>query len=118
MLLNLQLQIFLIISSLMFFLIVCNWSIKKKISIRYSILWFILSIIFVIISCFPNIVSWFSQLIQIRQPVHLVMLIMIAFILLVIFSYNNIITRLNFQNRMLIQEVGIIKKKIEDLENK
>lgn len=116
MILNLQLQLFLIISSLIFFLIVCNWSIKKKISIRYSILWFALSVTFITISFFPNLVTKFSQLVQIREPVHAIMLLVIAFILLVIFSYNNAITKLTKQNTMLIQEIGVLKKRVSDLE--
>lgn len=116
MLLNVELQIFLIISSLVFFLIVCNMSIKKKISIRYSILWIILSITFIGISIFPNIVTWFSNLVQIREPVHTVLLLVVAFILLVIFSYNNSITKLTNENRLMIQKLGMLEKKISDLE--
>ncbi len=116
MLLNSQLQIFLIICSAIFFLIVLNFSVKRKISVRYSILWFILSALFIAISIFPNIVSWFSNLIGIREPIHAILLIIIAFILLVIFSYNNMITKLTQQNRLLIQSLGILKKRVEDLE--
>ena len=116
MLLNVELQIFLIISSLVFFLIVCNMSIKKKISIRYSILWIILSITFIGISIFPNIVTWFSNLVQISEPVHTVLLLVVAFILLVIFSYNNSITKLTNENRLMIQKLGMLEKKISDLE--
>lgn len=116
MLLNVELQIFLIISSLVFFLIVCNMSIKKKISIRYSILWIILSITFIGISIFPNVVTWFSNLVQIREPVHTVLLLVVAFILLVIFSYNNSITKLTNENRLMIQKLGMLEKKISDLE--
>lgn len=118
MLLNQELQIFLIICSVIFFLIVLNLSVKKKIEIRYSILWFILSILFILMSIFPNTVMWFSELIKIREPIHAVVLVLIAFILLVIFTYNYIITKIVSQNRMLIQELGIVKKRIADLENK
>lgn len=118
MILNQSLQVFLIICSVVFWLIVINYSIKRKLSVRYGILWFLLSILFIVISLFPNIVNWFCSIVSIREPIHAVELAIIAFILLVIFTYNCRITKLTDENRMLIQEIGILKKYVSDLEEK
>lgn len=116
MLLNEQLQIFLIICSVIFFLIVLNYSVKRKIGLRYSVLWVALSIVFIALSIFPNLANWFSSLVGIREPIHFILLIVIAFVLLVLFTCNNTITKLVKENRMLIQEMGILKHRINDLE--
>ncbi len=116
MILNIQLQITLIIASLIFFIIVFNASIKKKLSIRYSVLWFALSLFFIILSIWPNSIMLINNIIKIREPIHTVFLIIFSFILLLVFTYNYTISKLVSENRMLIQELGIVKKRLNDLE--
>ena len=53
---------------------------KKKISIRYFMLWTILTSTLVVISIFPEMIVKINKFVRIKEPVHLVFLIVISFL--------------------------------------
>lgn len=91
---------------------------KNKMNIHYSVIWIIWGISLVILSLFPSIISWASDVLSIATPTNTLFLIMIFFlycltlyIYLKISKHNEEIIALNY-------EIAVLKKKVTELESK
>jgi Uncharacterized conserved protein (DUF2304). len=52
---------------------------KTKLELKYSILWIVSSVIFIIIAAFPAIPGWFADIMGIIEPSNAVFLVLILF---------------------------------------
>ena len=88
---------------------------KRKIREEYSILWFMMGLIFLLISSSPKIVDSLGSLFGILYAPTLILLILIAFILSVLIHFSVVLSRLSEKNKDLIQEVGLLKYEVSKL---
>ncbi|WP_307719977.1 DUF2304 domain-containing protein [Paenibacillus pasadenensis] len=72
-----KLQIILIAGSFLFLLFVINMIRRYKLELRYSMLWLILGIIFLILALIPSSFSTISKVMGIELPVNALFLITI-----------------------------------------
>lgn len=114
---NNSLQIILFISSFLFLVFIIKKITSKQVELQYSIIWIVTSGIFIVLSIFPEILRSISVLIHIETPVNALFLIILFLFINIIFSLS--IALGNSQNRIkvLAQEIGIIKLKLNKLEN-
>lgn len=113
-----RLQYSLLVVSLLIFIYVVSMVSKKKLNIRYSIVWIIWSLCMIFISIFPKAVMRLTWFMGVEVPANAVFLIMIFllycisfYVFLVISKHNNEITTLNY-------EISNLYKRIKELENK
>lgn len=90
---------------------------KKKIKEEYSILWFIMGLIFLFVSVFPSIIDKLGSLFGIAYAPTLILLLLIAFILAVLIHFSVVLSRLSEKNKDLIQEVGLLKHELDSFKN-
>lgn len=110
------LQIGLFFISIITFIYVLISVIKNKMNIHYAMAWIIWGIGTVIISVFPQIIYFVTDIIGIQVPVNTVFLIMIFLLYCMLFYAY---TKLSKHNDNLIDlnyEIATLKKKIEKLE--
>lgn len=91
---------------------------KSKLSLKYSLLWIFFGIFFIAISIYPKFVKLTSELLRIYSPVNTLFLGIIFMLLLVLFTQTVAISQLKDQITCVSQELGILKKKVEDNEDK
>ena len=110
------LQIGLFIVSFLTFIFVLTSVIKNKMNIHYAMAWIIWGIGTVLISIFPEIIYFVTDILGIQMPVNAVFLIMIFLLYCMLFyaylklsKHNDNIVDLNY-------EIAILKKRIEKLE--
>lgn len=115
---NRDLQISLLIASIIMLLFVLFFVKRNKMNIHYSIIWIVLAIGMIVISLFPSIFISFKNLIGIEVASNAVFLITIFvlyclsfFVYLAISKHNNEIIKLNY-------EIADLKKKLEELNHK
>lgn len=108
----------LLIISLCVFLYILHDVRKNKMNIKYAMVWILWSLSIIIISIFPQIVSWLSVILGIQFPSNTVFLIFIFllyclsyYIYLMLSKHNEDIMNLNYQ-------IAALKKRIDDLEKK
>ena len=111
-----MLYIILLIISLFVFLYILHDVRKNKMNIKYAMVWILWSLSIIVISIFPQIVSWLSVLLCIQLPSNTVFLIFIFllyclsyYIYLMLSKHNEDIMNLNYQ-------IAALKKRIDDLE--
>jgi hypothetical protein len=90
---------------------------KKKIKEEYSILWFLMGLVFIAISIFPSIIDTLGKIFGIAYAPTLILLLLFAFVLTVLIHFSIVLSALTDKNNTLIQEIGLIKHELDSLKN-
>ncbi len=109
---SLYLQIALFVASLLTFIFVISCSKKHKMNIKYSIVWTLWSLGIILISIFPQIVYYISNILSIAVAVNTLFLIMIFLLYLLSFYLFLKISLLNEQIKNMAYEISLLKKEI------
>lgn len=88
---------------------------KEKLSIKYSILWLLTIAVAFIVLIIPNLLEFISKLLGFELVSNMVLCIFIVILLLISIAQTVMITKQKKKITLLVQEVGIIKKNLEDL---
>ena len=115
---NIGLRAWLVVAALMVFALILLTITKRKLNIKYSIVWLIWSLLLVFMSIFPETFYGVSDLLGIELPVNAVFLIMIALLYgLTLFVYI-MISKHNEEIIKLTYEISVLKKEIDELKKK
>ena len=115
---QISLKIALIIIMVFYLLCILGAVKKKNMRIGYLIFWIITGVILMIALLIPNLVENVSNLLGFGMPINMIFSIAIFVILYLIFDLTTIISKEQNQNILLIQEISILKKRLNDLEKK
>lgn len=88
---------------------------KDRLSIKYSILWLLMIILAFLILIIPNLLELISKILGFELVSNMVLCIFIVILLLISIALTVMITKQKKKITLLVQEVGIINKKLEDL---
>lgn len=113
-----SIQIIGIIFSLFLFFSVVFLVRGKRMKEKYSIIWLFIAVFIFIISLFRDFMDWFSNLIGIYYAPSAFFSILISLSYLLLLSVSISVSTLRKHNKSLIQEIGLLKLKVEELEEK
>ena len=113
-----RIQIISILVSFFFLIYVSRLIIKGKLRAEYSIIWIINTIILIVFSFWRSGLDVLSRLLGIYAPPNLVFICAIFMILIYLLHLSIVISKLHEQNKTLIQEITLLKKRIDEKENK
>lgn len=114
---NIRLQMCLIIGVLFFALILLYFLSKKKLHIKYSLVWIFAVVMMLIAALFPNLISFFSHLIGISTPSNFIFMICGLFALLIIFVLTGIVSHMSLRIFRLVQTQALLEKRLRELES-
>lgn len=114
---SIVLQIFLIISVLIFLSVIIYYLAKKRLNLKYSLVWLGAGVGLLVLAVFPQLVTAVGELIGIATPVNTVFLFAGMFMLLIIFTLTIIVSHMNNQIYRLVQTQAILEKRVRELEN-
>lgn len=80
---------------------------KKKMCIRYSLVWIFIAFLIITIAIFPGIVFWFCEILGIETPSNLVYLFGILALLMITFMQTGILSKQSEKIKHLTQMVSI-----------
>lgn len=91
---------------------------RGKISVRYSMVWFAMAFAIFVVGAFPGIIESINKLFGFAIIANLIVGFLIALLAAVTFALTCYITKQKKQINTLIQEVSILKKKVEKNDKK
>lgn len=115
---NNNLKIFILIIILINLLLILKTLKSKKISIRYGVLWIILLILLVIAGLFPNVFIFVSNFLGFESASNMIFLLAFFFLFYLNFVLITNISLLNDKVKTLIQEVSILRERVDKNERK
>lgn len=110
-------RVVLLIASVCFLAFVLRLVKKKRLSAKYSLLWIVLSCAGIAAAAFPGWVFWLTDLFGFGLPVNMLFFGCIFFLMAATFSCVSIASDQSGRIRDLIQEVSLLKRRVEILEH-
>lgn len=112
-----RLKIISLIAILFFILMIVNSIRKNNISLKYSLVWLTSGFITVVIIIIPNLLEIMSDLLGFELVSNMIYMIAIMILLMISFCFTVIVSRQTNKIRLLIQEVSLLKERVEILED-
>lgn len=110
------LRLALVIIMILYLLFIAKAVKRKNMRINYLILWIIIGIFLILALIFPDILNKISSLIGFEIPINMIFSIAIFVVLYFIHELMTLLSKEEKKNTTLIQEVSLLKKRVEDLE--
>lgn len=88
---------------------------RKKIKDHYSILWFLIFIIFLILSFSPRLVLWIASFLSIEYPPSGLFLILIISLFLLSIHFSIVLSGMDEKQKKLSQTLGLMDIEIKKL---
>lgn len=111
-----QFQAYMIFGAFVLLLIIFVFLKKGLMTVKYSLLWLLLSVSLVVAAVCPYIVYVMDDILDIQMPVHLIFSLMFVFVLVVLLSLSIAISQLAEKNKRLTQTCALLEKRVRDLE--
>ncbi len=107
-----NLRILLVVLSIVLIITTLSLIAKNKLPIKYSLFWLVASIVVLLVGLVPNVITFFTSLIGFETSVNLVTGIILGLLLLITLLLTIIISEQKRKIILLVQEVSILKEKI------
>lgn len=111
-----RLNIFLYIAIVFFFISIFYLIKKKFLSLKYSLMWLFSGMVVLMIILFPEGFSNLMYKLGLITPANGLFAICIFLFMLMLLLLTSVISRINAKIKRLIQSIGILEKKIRELE--
>lgn len=115
---NLRIQIFFGIAIIMYLILIVHLLKKKKLDLKYTLLWLIAGTVLLFVTIFPGSVYFISEILGIQTPINSALVLGGMFIVIILITITSIVSSLNKRLRVLTQEVALLQKKIYELSKK
>lgn len=106
---SLSIQLVALAFILFLFILVTYYVVKNKISIRYSIVWYISLLVLTLFTVFPWLLGYVTKLIGIQLSSNFIFAFMIGVLFFLTLSLTIIVSEQQDKIKMLIQEISILK---------
>ncbi|MBO5072380.1 MAG: DUF2304 domain-containing protein [Eubacterium sp.] len=91
---------------------------KKRLALKYSLLWIFCGVLFLIAAAFPGLLVFITSLVGIEVPTNGLFAIAILFLILILMSITVIVSETSARIKTLVQKISLMEKRIRELENK
>lgn len=112
------LQIALLLAIFVYFIVLIYFLKKKKIELKYTILWIFSGLLMLILTIFPQILAFCARIVAIDVPANALFSVVIFCIIIITMSLTTIVSKMNDNIKNLTQAIALLEKRIRELENK
>lgn len=110
-----RIQIIGIIGSLFLLFLVIELIRRGKLKIEFSLLWFFMSVLFLLVSIFRGLLDKFSYMVGIGYPPSALFLILLIGLIMILIHFSTVISNLKEAKKTLTQKIGLLEIEIEKL---
>ncbi len=113
-----RMQIFAIVASVVFLLVMIHLLKQKRLDLKYSLLWLLSGVIMLALAIFPQLLDEFAHLIGIYSAVNALFAVMLFCGIMVMISLTAIISKERREITRLVQEMAMLDNRLRRLEEK
>lgn len=106
----------LIIAVVCYFVIILYFLKNRALNLKYTLLWLLAGVVMGLLVVFPEMLVRIIRVLGITDNMNGLFIICIGFMLMILMALTSIASRQNSKIRSLIQEIGILDKRIRELE--
>lgn len=111
-----RLKISLIAAIILFFVIVLYLLKKRRLSLKYTLLWLLTGLVMLIFVIFPGIMGAIAKLLGIQTVMNTLYLLLLAFVLVLLMMLTSIVSKQTERIGYLAQSNAILEKRVRELE--
>jgi hypothetical protein len=111
---SLSAHIFAIVGSVIVLLGIIEMLRRRQLSEKYAVLWLVVGVLILVLTVFPGLLTWFSQVIGIQVPTNLMFFVAIVFLVGVSIHQSWELSRLEDETRRLAEDVAILRLEIDE----
>ena len=115
---SVKLQVIVAVLILFALLMVGNLVRKKRLDLRYALIWFAVGGVVLVFDIFPQLLGWMTHLLGIELAVNMLFFLGFVFSLLIIFSLTMAVSRLSEKVKRLSQEMALVEEEMILLKEK
>lgn len=104
---NIKIQIIIALGVLVALAIMINMIRRKKLELRYALVWLLVGAGILVLDCFPNLISLISKQLGIASPVNMLFFFGFCFSLVIIFTLTLAMSRMSNRIKQLTQEMAL-----------
>ena len=108
-------RIFAVVMTLLFLVFILGLIRKKKLKEEYTWLWFLVGVFLLVLVVWERSLAMLSSLIGAGTPLTTLIIFGFFFLILIIIHYSVKISVFNDQIKNLAQQLGLVRKELEDL---
>jgi len=109
-------NVFAVIGSVFLLLVILELIRKKYLRERYALIWILTGGLFLLLAVRSEILKGISNFLGFSVPSNALFFFGILFLVLIVLGLSVITSRLAEKNKVLAQEVALLKKQVADLE--
>lgn len=113
-----RLKFSLICALIIYFVCITGLLRKKRLSIRYSLLWFFAGIVMLIVVLTPDILIFLAEIIGIVDYSNGLYAVVFFLLIMLMMYLTFVVSELNYKNRRLVQTIAVLENRIRNLEKK
>jgi len=110
------LRVILLVVTIIFFVYIAWMIHKKKLSLKYSLPWFLASIVLIVLALFDGLAINLARVLGIATPLNAIVVAVFAFVLLILFTLTITVSNNAERIRKLTQELTLIKDELNKQE--
>ncbi|MCM1087478.1 MAG: DUF2304 domain-containing protein [Muribaculaceae bacterium] len=110
------LRMTLIAAIICYFIIILYFLKQRALNLKYTLLWLLAGAVMGILVIFPELLVKVIHILGIEDNMNGLFILLIAFMLMILMALTSIVSRQNMKIRTLVQEIGILDKRIRELE--
>ncbi len=115
---GINLRVFLIICVLVYLAVIVQLLRKKKLNLRYTLIWIFAAAALLFMAIFPNVIVSITHLLGINLPSNFIFIVEGIFVLVILLSLTSIVSHLSNRILKLIQTQALLEKRVRDLESR
>ena len=112
-----KLQIIILVALIFLFIFMIVHINKRKLEFKFCLPWLLFLLVCIILTCFPKLLYWFSNLVGIATPINVLFLAGFCLSLCIIYVLTMAISKLTSNMTTLTQRIALLEKEIEDLKD-
>lgn len=110
-----RVRLFFGIAVIVYLFIIIHLLKKKKLDLKYTLLWLIAAAVLLLVTIFPGTVYYISSFLGITTPINSALVLAGMFIIVILITITSIVSSLNSRLRSLTQEIALLEKRMREL---
>lgn len=111
-----RLQIVVLCALALYFILLLRLLIKKRLNLKYTLLWLAFGGVLLIFALFPGLLGFFASLVGFEVASNGLFAVLHFCALVLLISMTAIVSKLNEKVKRLIQAIALLERRIRELE--
>lgn len=109
-------QIIVLIAILVYYLVLFHMLKKKRLSLRYTLLWIFSGAIMLVFAIFPGLLTFLAEIVGIAMPTNALFAVVLFCLIMLLISLTAIVSKQSEQIKRMTQSIALLEKRVREIE--